>query len=167
MPKHFPSIFFGLIAAGAVLPAYACIIEGDGMEEAARYRADQARLVGPAAVAADLIVIAKALRWAEKNGWETEFEVKRVLKGSVPIGAKVRYKSSLSVVEMPCTPAKDTFHNTDVIPGDQYLLYVAGTRLLRAASTVRGSLRLSLDDEIGLIARATASNKSLERTRDE
>ena len=135
------------------------------MKEAAHYRADQASLVGPLAVQADLIVIAKAL--TETSRWKTKFEVKRVVKGSLPIGAKVHYKSSLSVVEMPCTPAKDTFYNTHVVPGDQYLLYVAGTRLLRAANTVRGSIRLSLDDEIDLIARATASNESLERAPDE
>jgi hypothetical protein len=132
---------------------------------AAGYRAAQKHLVTALVSEAPTIVLAKALRWVDRNGRETEFEVGEVLKGSPTPSSRTRYQSSQSVGDTGCGTAGATLRNTAVLPGYQYLLYASGNRLLRARAEPYGR-GLSFTEEVALVRSVLASNPSLERTRD-
>lgn len=119
----------------------------------AQYREDQVALVGPLALKAPTIVVAVVLSEVEKYGWAHEFEVRRVLKGTLLVGAVIRFRSSLSVGSLDCTPAKDIFYNTAVSPDTTVLLYASGDQLMRATngSDPKG---LTLEEESYFVKKA-------------
>ncbi len=168
MPRNLPLALAMLALTGAVAPARACIFGSDAelANWFSQYRREQAALVGPLAREASTIALAKAVRWTDENGSVTEFRISRVLKGQPVVGTVVRYRGSASVLGTACTPAKDTFRDTLALPGYEYLLYIGGDKLLRAARADKTG-GISLAEELELVAAATASNKSLERSRDE
>ena len=143
----------------AAQPVEGCISadEADIAARAARYREEQAALVGPLTTKASTIVVAVVLREVDKTGWVHDFEIRQVLKGTIRTGAKIRYQGSLSVIDTPCTPAEATFYNTVVFPDDEYLLYASGDRLLRATST-KYTHGLTVEEEADLIKHAIETN---------
>src|SRR4051812_42263921 len=98
MPKTVAILTVVAFVALTPRPSFACIVGSDEqqLEEARRYKADQVSLVPPVAKEADQIVLATAKRWLEPNGWESEFLIERVLKGSLSVGARVNFRSSMS-----------------------------------------------------------------------
>ena len=152
----------------AAPPTSACLVGSDEehLEEARLYKADQISLVPRIAKEADQIVIGTARRWLEPSGWESEFLIERTIKGSLVVGKSASFRSSMSTPDLGCSPAKETFRNTVVLPGTRYLLYVSRGRLLRAAHIERNPHHLSLTEELQLVLEGAASNKSLERSRE-
>ena len=97
-------------------------------------------------------------------GVKAEFTITGVLKGPQPALTKVAYDEP-EIITIGCT-ASDGFRNAFVEEGKTYLIYVAQGRLLRAGDKEREWPEIAWAEETRIARRASAPNKSLERTRE-
>jgi hypothetical protein len=125
-------------------------------------RAEQREIIRALAVEAEAIYIGVAVNETE-HGERAEFAISHVIKGSTLVQPIVTFDGPTEYT-IGCTAAA-AFRNALVEVGKSYLIYVAGGRLLRTGLKDREPAEISWNEEMRILRRAIARDKSLKRTR--
>jgi hypothetical protein len=149
----------------AAVPSFACqkVSSPSPAALARADRAEQREIVRALAFEAEVIYIGVAVNESH-DAERAEFTISDVVKGTAPALTTLTFDEPTEYT-IGCTAAAQ-FRNATVEVGKTYLIYVSGGRLLRTGSKNRKAPEISWSEEIKIVRRAIAPNKSLERTRE-